>query len=731
MQMKKWIFFVGIILTMLSCETALEKYYRTPDWLKGNAWEVLEDKGEFSMFLEAIDSTSFKELVKGKGIVTVMAPTNEAFQAYLNSHNYNSISDIPKDVIEKLVAYHLVYYSFSKSAFEDYKPEGLSSENDLKGVYYKFRTKSRDDISQLVDPTEGNLLRKVINKERFLPVFSHNLFESYKIDAKANYEYFYPNSTWTGSEGFNISNASVIDYAIVTDNGYVYTIDQVLEPLETVYTSLNEQTDYSLFRNAYDRFLSFNYDAVASAEYGEKDSLFVRSHGTDLPAIASEWTNLQNGIDYTQLSILSRRAYNLFAPNNMAMNQFFQEYWSAYYTSLDQVNFLPLLALLTNHVTSGDVLFPQTIEAGSVKSPLGTPIIFDREDADVRKMCVNGTLYGLNKVLVPSLFTQVTKPMFVNPKYNIMLDMVINSSFLYSLLSNQVQFKIFYPSDSIIELNTTLEGRMIKYVNTNKLKYGAQSLQIEGDLGLEDMKFSQKKVIAGSHVAQKKIYESGDTAVYSTMNDFNYLYTIGNKVYSSSIYNSGDPLKVPTFSKIGNYPNGEAYSISGASASALVPETNQLKSIFTSIAAPADFEYFKALISAAGMDKTLPPYNFLLGERFIVLVPSNAAILAGFAAGKIPFSPADKVSSFIKPYFIHVSESGLLDYPFPGSGLNTELVSFGVNSSGERVKYTIQDKGKYLVVKDAKGNEIKVSSVLPRVYADGAAYIIEGLLDVE
>lgn len=731
--MRKWFLFVWTIFVFSSCETALEKYYQTPDWLKGNAWEVLEDKGNFKLFLQAVEKTSYKDLVQGKGIITVMAPSDDAFQEYLDAHNYAGIEDIdPKD-LEKLVAYHLVYYSFSKSAFEDYKPEGLNSENDLKGVYYKFRTKSRDEISEIADPTEGGLIRRVMNKERFLPVFSYNLFESYKIDAKANYEYFFPNSEWTGTNGFNVANASVIDYAIVTDNGYVYTVDKVIEPLETVYSSLTKADGFDLFRSAYDRFISFNYDAVASAEYGENstDSLFVRSHGTDLPAIASEWTNLQIGTDYTQLSILSRRAYNLFAPNDAALSQFFQEYWSPYYNSLNDVNFVPLLALLTNHVSGGDILFPQTIENGSVKSPLGTPIVFNREDAQVRKMCVNGTLYGLNKVLVPSLFTQVTKPMFVNPKYNIMLDMMVSSNFLFSLLSDQIQFKIFYPSDSLIELNTTLEGRMIKYVNTNKLKYGAQSLQIEGDLGLEDMKINQKKVVAGSHVATKKLFQTGDTVVYATMNDFNYLYTIGDKVYSSAIFNSGDPLKVPAFKKIASYPNGDAYAIEGESASALVPETNQLKSIFTSIAAPADFEYFKALISAAGMDKTLPPYNFLLGERFIVLVPSNAAVLAGFASGKIPFSPADKVTKFLKPYFINVSESALLDYPFPGTGVNAELVTFGTNSLGETVKFTLIDKGTYLVIKDVQGNEVKVSSKLPRVYADGAAYIIDGLLEVE
>lgn len=729
--MKKWFVISLSVFVLFSCETALDKYYKLPDWLKGNAWEVLEDRGNFSLFLAAVERSSFKELVQGKGLVTVMAPTDEAFQQYLTQKGFNSIADIPAEQLDKLVAYHLVYYSFSKSAFEDYKPDGIDSENQLKGIYYKFRTKSRDAISSWTDVTNNDVNRKVMHKERFLPVFSFNLFNSLGIDAKANYEYFYPQSVWTGAEGFNVSNASVVDYAIVTDNGYVYTINKVLEPLETVYNELVKANNFSAFRESFDRFVSYDYDANASRDYGKGDSLYIRSHGTGLPAIASEWTNLMTGTDYTQLSILSRRAHNVFAPDNTSMQQFFNTYWAAYYPSIGDVNFVPMLTLLSNHVSSGDILFPESIEKGQIKSVYGTPITFNRNDAAVRKMCVNGTLYGLNKVLVPPMFQKVTKPMFTDPKYNIMLDMMISSEFIPSLISDAVQFNVFYAPDQMIELNTTLEGRMIKWVNTNAKKFGAQSLNIEGDLGLEPMRFTQKRSIAGGHIATSKMAQKGDTIVYSTMNPFNYIYTIGNKAYSSAIYNSRDNTKAPEFTQSGTFSNGKAYTLSGESASALVPETNLLKNALTSITAPAEWEYFKALIAAAAIDKTTPPYNFLIGERFIVLIPSNDAILAGFALGKIPFTPASAVAEFLKPYFVNVSSSAMLDYPFPGTGIDTEIVTFGRTPGGQTVKFRIRDKGNHLVVIDAKGKEVKVLTFLPNIYADGAAYIIDGILDIQ
>lgn len=37
-----------------------------------------------------------------------------------------------------------------------------------------------------------------------------------------------------------MSNASVKEYQIITNNGYIYNVDRVLEPLETIYDVLKK-----------------------------------------------------------------------------------------------------------------------------------------------------------------------------------------------------------------------------------------------------------------------------------------------------------------------------------------------------------------------------------------------------------------------------------------------------------------------------------------------------------
>lgn len=56
--MKK-LFRIQVLIVLFSalwgCEDKMEKYYERPDWLRGNAYEIMQERGNFSMFLSAID----------------------------------------------------------------------------------------------------------------------------------------------------------------------------------------------------------------------------------------------------------------------------------------------------------------------------------------------------------------------------------------------------------------------------------------------------------------------------------------------------------------------------------------------------------------------------------------------------------------------------------------------------------------------------------------------------
>ena len=50
--MKKYFLMGLFFFSLVSCQREIDKYYEIPDWLKGNAYEVMEDRGNFSIFMK-------------------------------------------------------------------------------------------------------------------------------------------------------------------------------------------------------------------------------------------------------------------------------------------------------------------------------------------------------------------------------------------------------------------------------------------------------------------------------------------------------------------------------------------------------------------------------------------------------------------------------------------------------------------------------------------------------
>ena len=184
---------IGLSLLFASCqEKNMMEYFEEPSWLRGSIYEELQSSGNYTLFLKGVDKAGFAPMVKGKSILTVMAPDDDAMKEYLGEHyDGQTIDELPVDEVKKLIGNHLLYYSFDKDALVNFRPiegDGATEEDKLNnaGLYYKFRSHSQDAITQEVD-TAGNLVN-VYHLERYVPVFSYMMFQTKQIDAKKNYE---------------------------------------------------------------------------------------------------------------------------------------------------------------------------------------------------------------------------------------------------------------------------------------------------------------------------------------------------------------------------------------------------------------------------------------------------------------------------------------------------------------------------------------------------------------
>lgn len=750
--MKKYFLMGLFFFSLVSCQREIDKYYEIPDWLKGNAYEVMEDRGNFSIFMKAVDRSSYASLVKGKGIVTVMAPTDDAFSAYLTKHNYGSVEDISQTELDKLIGYHLIYYSYTKQNFMFYNPNGIDAELENPGTYFKFRTKSRDAISTVKDYANGGVIRKIMHKDRFIPVISNYSLSGWSSSPKDEYEKMFPGSTYGGgTNNFNISNAGIVGDEIVTDNGYLYVVDQVLEPLETLYTEMShEGSEYTKFAAMYDRFVKYEYDEDATADYGNGDSLFVHSHYS-LPSIACEWTNLSEYSipDYAQLNYLSSISFTVLAPDNAAIDEFYRKYWANSFSSLEEVNYVPLYYFMSAHAGEyRDKMMTSTALSAIINMEDrydGTTIT----EPDYVKVCTNGILGGMKgNVITPEPFESPMAPALCNKDYNIFALIAHRGGLISKIQSiNETQFNIFFPSDDMLK-RTEYNGDFIQYLKGNPYIINDEQIQVanaeDGTLG--NLNTTQAQEIAGAHVMDNVLStrNGGTEIIYSSYNDFEYLYRVNDEIYSSATWNSkalGNEVSVPTAKLIKDYGEfGASYALEGDNTTvALLPEQANFKDRVMQDKNMNDYKGINVYLNASNVGKGDNAFSFIQGNRFIIFIPTNEAVMADMTTGPKRFpvtGSMDQRNMYVTSLFIDVSSSGLVDYPFPVTGKRTEkvLTTFGtktVNGKKESITVTlINEADGSMKLRDAKGNEVNVTSYFPYIYADGAAYVIDGVLDL-
>ena len=369
---------------------------------------------------------------------------------------YSSIDDLDKQdhaYLNKLVGYHLMYYAFDWNKMVNFRPTNGDSASDesrelYAGYYYKHRTHASDPIEDARVNIGGALTDiKIYHNELYLPVFSNKFFETKGIDAASNYNYFYPNTQWstpTVNGSFNIANARVEGGAVVTDNGSLYNVDHVVEPLNTIYNEMALNPEYSKFLSIYDRYTTFD---LASDEVRSSlgYDVYLRSYD-GVPNIAWEWP-VQ---DWRQVQMLEMTGYNVFAPSNKAIDEFFRNFWTSEtgYTSVEDLDPLILQYFVMQSFGSHSfIAFPDEIKRGDVTTALGTTIDINPEEVTDRKICVNGAFYGMDHMEMPVIFTSVVGPAFKNTDFRWYLYALNSSSTMLSLAAQNTSFVTLIPKN--------------------------------------------------------------------------------------------------------------------------------------------------------------------------------------------------------------------------------------------------------------------------------------------
>lgn len=704
------------ICILCSCKDEMDKYYERPRYLRGNAYEFMQSAGNFTCFLKAADLTGWSRTLNGYGLCTVMAPDDEAFKTYLNGRN---LEDIPLEELSVLVAYHIIENAFNTDKFLGFtmtRPEEKPTVGS--GNCFKYKTFSRDPAGAVFDPVTKRTLN-VFNREKFLPVVSSRIFKSKGCsNPEENYRYFFPEVDWVGAdEKLYVQNASVKEYGLPTDNGYIYVLNRVAEPLPNLYQTLSSQSDYSDFVKLCDKFASVKEDKDLTDLYATPgDTMYVYEHGV-LPHLYSEWT-YHNEVNSSEryYDKFMKYAYNCFTPNNQAWQAFHNKYLSAY-PSMEEVPLTTLYYILKNHVKEKEeILFPEVIREGGrgINGEYGEKWYVNPENIKYHKWCANGLMYGIDYVLEPVLFKTVCAPVFLNPNFGVMTQMYHATTEFPQLIDQTPdRYTLFILSDTTFrrDYDMTLDNGAPNVFGDEKIREGTEEYVVD-----------KIRVDVQSHVVYGAIRNLSKRAFYATQNPLTYIYTNDGMIYGE---NGGEVSVLNKWDENNGVVNGVVYEID-YKFSKNPDEWNIVYWLKQNY-----LEFYTKLVEAEMIDSK-DVFTSLVGDRAIIFAPTDETL-------RTAVLPTDKVAlaDYLSYYFVSLNQNKISDYFLPDygalelSGSTLQLQTLQKNAVTKVPAELIvkQYNEKSIKVSNLAGDEIETDGEIPFFASNGLIYGIRSLIE--
>jgi uncharacterized surface protein with fasciclin (FAS1) repeats len=465
-----------LVLIFLSCrDNFIDDIYKRPDWLAGKVYSQILEQPELSTFAKAIELVGYDTIVDISGTYTVFGPTNDAFNAYFASNpDYNSIDQMPVEELSRLVKYHIIQYPWTKIQLRSLdvygwidsldltnnEPRGYKHETLLRDKNIKYGLEAGGTI--IVDTLSSDWHRKVASDSRkFAPVFYQEYFDIY--DLKSNDFEFYFGRSFESTEIY-YANAKITSDEISAENGFVYLIDEVVEPLKSAFQFLAQDKDnrYTRYLNLVNLYPEFEYNKKKTLEQpGAKeglvvDSLFDLTYPELIFDINNEKTSVPAGTYDLPAHVTIRYHNGLLAPTNDAMAQFETDFFQIPngWGSIDGAP-VHIKKIIANTYMSFNSIYQTDIEEGFYNGE--SDIIHIDESSIIQKEYgSNSTFLGLNKAVEPRAFSSVTGPVYLQQGYSKVMYAIEHSGLLPSLKRPGKDYMLFVENDNKSSADSSL-----------------------------------------------------------------------------------------------------------------------------------------------------------------------------------------------------------------------------------------------------------------------------------
>ena len=479
---KSYMFLLGILFSLyVGCQKFAEQdKFKRPDWLPGKLYTTVSAQENLTMFAECLQLTKLDTILDVSGSWCVFAPTDEAMEQYLSENQYASISDIPLDELERITEFHIIQNPWSLEQLQTLSAYGWRTKDDANSYSYAYK---RQTI--LKNPVEKYWIKKEKNQEMI--VTDSTISDGYKrvfVQSRKNAPIFYDaylNINGISSADFNFyfdrayeqgnvyfAGAKILQADIFAENGFLHIVDRVVSPMlngkELLEREMPNET-YKLFLDmvywyypTFEPNVSATNNQPAVRRGGLVDTLWDLNY-YDL-AFAPHQERI--GYEGTDLNESWVRHNGLFAPTDNAFGEFIDDiltvksgfpHWPDYQS-------LPwdIVEIVISPHFKSNPIYPSTNLYRNIFR--GTGGFKQNEGEIIRKeFGSNCTFIGLNTYIPDRVFTSVTGPVFLRPKYSL-----FRQALLYCNIEDDIAYKndelYFFPipdyalkADSSLMLN--------------------------------------------------------------------------------------------------------------------------------------------------------------------------------------------------------------------------------------------------------------------------------------
>ncbi len=637
------------VLLLAGCDPDLKKEdkYARPDWLAGKVYTQLLAQPDLSTFARCVELSGYDTIIDRSGTYTVFAPTNDAFDLWFRENpKYAAVEDIPLGELQELVKYHLVQSPWSKIQLQTLdvygwidtldvnndKPKGykretlLLNENRKLGVEYNEKDKSL----QIVDTLSSPWYRVYVTDSRkFSPIFYLDYFNIYNLSS-TDYD-FYFNRQLDAASDIYYAGAKILGEEVFAENGFVYNIDQVVDPMRNAYEILEDkdgERSYLKFFDMVNRFPVFEYNEELTydqpgADEGETvDSLFEITFPELAFDVINEATTPPRGTYGLPSDVSIRYHHGVAAPTDDALLELENNFLvgAGKWGSIEEAP-LHIKRIITNTHLSSNPIYPTDFTQGIINGE-DDRVYIDEADVVQREYGSNATFLGLSRAIVPRAFSSVTGPIYQERNYSFSMFTIEDAGLLPALKRMGEDYMLIVENDADCKEDSSL---LYNYsAETFSLFEGSGSTAQERALPVSEL-----RTLILNHVGVRNPYGTCRKEFIKNLAG-NYLVVdnvsgeVSGTAPTTVRYKGSEVVQeIPELISV-DADNGNTYRVGNWFSFSAVNLYLMIKS---------DYPLFYNLLQKAGLgNNKTNKFTFLSeSENYTVLAPSDSALYAAGA----------------------------------------------------------------------------------------------------